>query len=108
MAIARALAVRPSLLICDEAISALDVSVQAEVLNLLADLREQQRLTLVFIGHDLAAISFIADQLLVLDQGQIVEAGATDAVLRHPQHPVTRALIAALPERLRLSDYPAN
>lgn len=108
VAIARALAVRPSLLICDEAISALDVSVQAEVLNLLADLREQQRLTLVFIGHDLAAISFIADQLLVLDQGQIVEAGATDAVLRHPQHPVTRALIAALPERLRLSDYPAN
>ncbi|MDZ4811049.1 MAG: ABC transporter ATP-binding protein [Pseudomonadota bacterium] len=103
VAIARALATDPEVLICDEAVSALDVSVQAEVLNLLADLRDQRQLSLIFIGHDLAAMSFISDQLLVLDQGRIVEAGATADVLGDPQHAVTRALIAALPPRLRAS-----
>ena len=100
VAIARALATDPEILICDEAVSALDVSVQAEVLNLLADLRDLRQLSLIFIGHDLAAMSFIADQLLVIDQGHIVEAGATADVLGNPQHAVTRALIAALPARL--------
>ena len=100
VAIARALATDPEVLICDEAISALDVSVQAEILNLLCDLRDQRALSLIFIGHDLAAMRFIADELLVLDRGRIVEAGSTAEVLRNPQHAITRALIQALPERL--------
>lgn len=98
VAIARALATSPELLICDEAISALDVSVQAGVLNLLADLRDQRGLGLIFIGHDLAAMSFIADQLIVLDRGRIVEAGSTVDVLAAPRHALTRALLAAAPE----------
>ena len=101
VAIARALATEPELLICDEAVSALDVSVQAGVLNLLADLRDQRGLGLIFIGHDLAAMSFIADRLIVLERGRIVETGDTASVLGNPQHAVTKALIAALPERLR-------
>jgi peptide/nickel transport system ATP-binding protein len=100
VAIARALATDPEVLVCDEAVSALDVSVQAGVLNLLADLRDQRQLCMIFIGHDLAAMSFIADQLLVLDRGRIVETGATSEVLGNPQHAVTRALIAALPQPL--------
>jgi peptide/nickel transport system ATP-binding protein len=99
VAIARALATSPELLICDEAISALDVSVQAGVLNLLADLRDQRGLGLIFIGHDLAAMSFIADQLIVLDRGRIVEAGRTADVLAAPRHELTRALLVAVPER---------
>jgi peptide/nickel transport system ATP-binding protein len=97
VAIARALATNPEVLICDEAVSALDVSVQAGVLNLLADLRDQRQLCVIFIGHDLAAMSFIADQILVLDRGHIVEMGATAEVLGSPRHVVTKALMAAVP-----------
>ena len=101
VAIARALATDPEILVCDEAVSALDVSVQAGVLNLLADLRDLRGLSIVFVGHDLAAMSFIADRLIVLEAGRIVETGRTEDVLSAPQHPVTQALIAALPARLR-------
>jgi len=100
VAIARALATAPELLICDEAISALDVSVQAGVLNLLADLRDQRGLGLIFIGHDLAAMQFIADHLIVLDRGRIVEAGSTADVLGAPRHSLTQSLLAAVPEAL--------
>lgn len=102
VAIARALATSPDLLICDEAISALDVSVQAGVLNLLADLRDQRGLGLIFIGHDLAAMRFIADQLIVLDRGRIVEAGSTADVLGAPRHALTQSLLAAVPDVLAI------
>ncbi len=104
VAIARALATSPDLLICDEAISALDVSVQAGVLNLLADLRDRRGLGLIFIGHDLAAMRFIADQLIVLDRGRIVEAGSTADVLGAPRHALTRSLLAASPDALAVAE----
>ena len=97
VAIARALAARPKLLVCDEAVSALDVSVQARVLNLLADIREQTGLSMVFITHDLAVVRVISDTLAVLDQGRIVEFGDTEEVIRNPHHSYTRTLIDAAP-----------
>ena len=97
IAIARALSVEPELLICDEAVSALDVSVQAQILNLLKDLRARFGLTLIFISHDLSVIRFIADHVAVMAQGRIVEYGEVDAVYRAPQHQVTRMLIDAVP-----------
>jgi len=101
VAIARALAVGPRLLVCDEAVSALDIATQAEILDLLANLRDRHHLALVFIGHDLAAVSAIADHLLVIADGRLVESGPTREVLSAPRHAATRALIAALPARLR-------
>jgi peptide/nickel transport system ATP-binding protein len=95
--IARALAAQPALVICDEITSALDVSVQAAVLRLLNQLRNELGLALLFITHDLGVVSAVADQVLVLEQGQIVEAGPTLAVLREPQHPYTQRLLAAAP-----------
>ncbi|MGD9583561.1 MAG: ABC transporter ATP-binding protein [Lysobacterales bacterium] len=103
VAIARALAVGPRLLVLDEAVSALDIATQGEILDLLTDLRDRHRLTLVFIGHDLAAVAAVADRLLVIADGRLVESGPTAQLLAAPQHPATRALIAALPARLRLS-----
>lgn len=97
VAIARALAAEPRLLICDEAVSALDVSVQARVLNLLADIRERQGLSMVFITHDLAVVRVISDVVAVLDQGRIVEFADTEQVIQHPQHPYTQALIESVP-----------
>src|SRR5262249_2945082 len=88
--IARALAATPELLICDEITSALDVSVQAAVLNLIMELRESLRLSLLLITHDLGVVSTIADRVLVLQQGAIVEGGETRDVLRSPAHPYTR------------------
>ncbi|MEM8791305.1 MAG: ABC transporter ATP-binding protein [Pseudomonadota bacterium] len=98
IAIARALALGPELLICDEPTSALDVSVQAEVLELLTELREDLGLSYVFISHDLAVVSKLADRVMVMRQGRVVEEGSTECIFSDARHPYTKALMAASPE----------
>ena len=95
IAIARAVISRPQLIVADEPVSALDVSVQAQVLNLLADLQRRHRVSLVLISHNLAVVHHLCDHVAVLYQGEVVEYGATDFVLQHPQHPYTQKLISA-------------
>ncbi|WP_371859678.1 ABC transporter ATP-binding protein [Pseudoduganella namucuonensis] len=97
IAIARCLTMKPEILVCDESVSALDVSVQAQVLNLLQDLQDEFGLSYIFISHDLSVVKYIADQVMVMHQGEVVELADSDELYRNPAHPYTRALLAAIP-----------
>ena len=98
LAIARALMVRPKLLVLDEPVSALDLSVQAQVLNLLADLQDEFGLTYVFVSHDLSVVRYIADEVMVMYKGEVVEYGSREAIFSDPKHDYTRTLFAATPK----------
>jgi peptide/nickel transport system ATP-binding protein len=95
--IARALAVKPEFIICDESVSALDVSIQAQILNLLLDLQDEFNLTYVFISHDLAVVKFIADEVAVMFGGRVVEHGDAVSIYKNPQHDYTKKLLSAIP-----------
>jgi peptide/nickel transport system ATP-binding protein len=97
VAIARALAVQPRLLICDEPVSALDVSVQAQILNLFRTLQEDLQIGYLFITHDLAVVRQVADRIYVLFKGEVVESGPADEILSQPKHAYTRQLMASVP-----------
>jgi peptide/nickel transport system ATP-binding protein len=97
IAIARCLTMQPEIIVCDESVSALDVSVQATVLNLLLDLQEEFGLTYVFISHDLAVVKYMADDILVMNKGEIVERGSAEEIYANPRHPYTQQLLAAIP-----------
>ena len=95
--IARALAVNPKFIVCDEAISALDVSIQAQIVNLLKRLQKEIGLTYLFIAHDLSMVKYISDRIAVMYRGRIVEMGSADCVYNNPQHPYTKSLLSAIP-----------
>ena len=95
--IARALALRPTVMICDESVAALDVSIQAQVLNLFLDLREEQDLTYIFISHDLGVMEYVSNKIVIMYLGRVVESGPTEDVYANPQHPYTRMLLEQRP-----------
>ena len=97
IAIARCLTMKPDILICDESVSALDVSVQAQVLNLLQDLQDEFQMSYIFISHDLAVVKYISDQVMVMNDGEIVEMANSDDIYLHPQHPYTQRLLSSIP-----------
>jgi peptide/nickel transport system ATP-binding protein len=98
IAIARCLTLKPDILICDESVSALDVSVQAQVLNLLSDLQDEYQLSYIFISHDLAVVKYISDEIMVMNQGAIVEIANSDDIYQHPQHAYTQKLLSSIPK----------
>jgi|KBSSwiStaDraftv2_1062776.scaffolds.fasta_scaffold02390_7 peptide/nickel transport system ATP-binding protein len=98
IAIARCLTLKPDILICDESVSALDVSVQAQVLNLLQDLQDEFRLSYIFISHDLAVVKYISDEIMVMNNGAIVEIANSDDIYLHPQHQYTKKLLSSIPK----------
>jgi peptide/nickel transport system ATP-binding protein len=97
IAIARCLTMKPEILVCDESVSALDVSVQAQVLNLLQDLQDELGMSYIFISHDLSVVKYMADQVMVMHQGSVVELADSDELYRNPQHPYTKTLLSAIP-----------
>ena len=99
--IARAIAVSPKLIVCDESVSALDISVQAQVLNLLNDLKENFGFTYIFISHDLSVVQYMSDQLLVMQQGKLVEVGDADEIYALPKSNYTKRLIEAIPKGIQ-------
>ena len=107
IAIARCLTMQPEIIVCDESVSALDVSVQATVLNLLLDLQEEFGLTYVFISHDLAVVKYMADDILVMNKGEIVERGSAQEIYTNPRHPYTQQLLAAVPRGWQGAQPPA-
>jgi oligopeptide/dipeptide ABC transporter ATP-binding protein len=96
--VARALSLNPQFIVCDEPVSALDVSIQAQILNLLMDLQEQYKLTYMFVTHNLSVVKHISDEIIVMYLGQCIEKAPVDELFSHPQHPYTKALLAAIPE----------
>jgi peptide/nickel transport system ATP-binding protein len=106
IAIARCLTMKPDVLICDESVSALDVSVQAQVLNLLQDLQDEYGLSYIFISHDLAVVKYISDRVMVMSDGNIVEMADSDEIYRHPREEYTRKLLSSIPKGYELAPQP--
>jgi ABC-type oligopeptide transport system ATPase subunit len=95
--VARALSLNPSFIVCDEPVSALDVSIQAQILNLLMDLQQELGLTYMFVTHDLSVVKHISNQIMVMYLGQMVELADSDELFQNPRHPYTKALLSAIP-----------